>query len=68
MEVAGGSSRGCLPLEICSSDEVQKYLDCHMFQLPSFCLKNLDFQEETKTESVKVVSGMHAPSHVMIER
>jgi hypothetical protein len=60
--------KGCLSLEICSSDDVvQKYLDYHMFQLPSFVLNNLDLQEEIKTEIIKAVSGMHAPSHVMIE-
>jgi len=60
-EVKGGI---CISLEISASDEdVRKYLDGHMLQLPSFVLRSLDLQEEIKTEIIKAVDGMYVPSY-----
>ena len=52
---------GSLLLEIYASDEdVQRYLDGHMSQLPSFVLRSLDLQEEVMTKIIKAVDGMYA--------
>ena len=49
-----------LSLEIRASDEdVQRYLDGHMFQLPSFVSNNLHLKEEIKTAIVNAVDGMY---------
>jgi hypothetical protein len=46
-------------LEIRAHDEdVRRYLDGHMAQLPSFVLSSIDLQEEIKTSIIKVVGGM----------
>jgi len=56
--------KGAISLEIRASDEdVRKYLDGHMLQLPSFVLRSLDLQEEIKTEIIKAVDGMYVPSY-----
>jgi Cdc6-like AAA superfamily ATPase len=58
---------GSLSLEICASDaDVQKYVDGCMPQLPSFVLRNLDLQEEIKTEIVKAVDGMYGHSLAVV--
>ncbi|OCK78779.1 purine and uridine phosphorylase, partial [Lepidopterella palustris CBS 459.81] len=50
---------GSTSLEICASNEdVRKYLEGHMSQLPSFVSRNNDLQEEIKTEIVQAVDGM----------
>jgi hypothetical protein len=50
---------GVISLEIRASDgDVQQYLDGHMSRLPSFVLRNLDLQEEIKTEIIKAIDGM----------
>jgi len=49
-----------LSLEIRASDEdVQRYLDSHMFQLPSFVSNNLNLKEEIKTAIVNAADGMY---------
>jgi hypothetical protein len=49
----------CVSLEIRASDEdVQRYINGHILQLPSFVLRNPDLQEEIKTEITKAVKGM----------
>lgn len=54
---------GCVSLEIHASDEdVRRYLDGHMSQLPSFVLRSLDLQEEIKTAIIKTVDGMYVPT------
>jgi len=59
--------QGCLYLEICASDEdVQKYLDGHMSQLPSFVIRSPDLQEEIKTEIMKAVDGMYGLTYAII--
>ncbi|KAH7317216.1 hypothetical protein BKA65DRAFT_356795, partial [Rhexocercosporidium sp. MPI-PUGE-AT-0058] len=51
--------RGCLSLEILASDEdVGKYLNGHMSQLPKFVLSKPKLREEITTEIVKAVEGM----------
>ena len=58
---------GCLSLEIRACDEdVQGYLDGHMFRLPSFVLRSPDLQDEIKTGIIKAVDGMCVPSHAII--
>ncbi len=51
--------KGCLSHEILASDEdVGRYLDSHMSQLPMVILRRLELQEEIKTEIIKAVEGM----------
>jgi hypothetical protein len=58
--------KGSVSLEIrASNEDVQKYLDCHMLQLPSFVLGNSDLQEEIRTEIIKTVDGMYVLSQVV---
>jgi Cdc6-like AAA superfamily ATPase len=57
---------GCVSLEIIASDkDVQRYIDGHILQLPSFVLRSPDLQEEIKTEITKAVDGMYVVSHVI---
>ncbi len=57
---------GSVTLEIRASDEdVRRYLDGHMTQLPSFVLRSPDLQTEIKTEIVKAVDGMYVTSHAI---
>jgi hypothetical protein len=42
-----------------SSEDVEKYLDDHMSQLPGFVSRSSDLQEEIKTKIVQSVQGMH---------
>jgi hypothetical protein len=56
----------CISLEILASDEdVQRYVDGHILQLPSFVLRSPDLQEEIKTEIPKTVKGMYVASCVI---
>jgi Cdc6-like AAA superfamily ATPase len=51
---------GSVSLEISASDnDVQRYLDGHMSELPSFVLKSPDLQHEIKTIISKAVHGMY---------
>jgi Cdc6-like AAA superfamily ATPase len=53
---------GCPSCEILASEEdVRRYLDDHMSQLPSFVLSKSELQEEIKTEILRAVEGMYAP-------
>jgi hypothetical protein len=53
---------GSILLEIrASSEDVQRYLEGHMSQLPSFVSRNADLQEEIKTKIVQAVDGMYVP-------
>lgn len=50
-------------IEIRASDEdVQRYLEGHMGQLPSFVGRNRKLQEEIKTGISEAVDGMYVPS------
>ena len=53
--------KGCISLEIRASDEdVRRYLDGHMSQLPAFVSEQIqNLQEEIKTEIAKAVEGMY---------
>jgi Cdc6-like AAA superfamily ATPase len=51
--------KSCLSREILASDEdVQRYLDSHMSQLPTFVLSKLELQDEIKTRIIRAVEGM----------
>jgi Cdc6-like AAA superfamily ATPase len=51
--------RACIPLEILASDEdMHRYLDGQMSELPAFVLKRPDLQEEIKTGITRAVEGM----------
>jgi hypothetical protein len=49
-----------ISLEIRASDEdVERYLDGHILQLPLFVSRNLDLQKEIKSKIIKAADGMH---------
>ena len=51
---------GSISLEIRASDaDVQRYLDDHMLDLPSFVVRSRDLQEKIKSEIIKAVDGMY---------
>jgi hypothetical protein len=55
---------GCISLEIRASEEdVKRYLDGHMPQLPSFTSGKPGLQETIKTEITKAVDGMYVPTN-----
>jgi Cdc6-like AAA superfamily ATPase len=59
--------KGHILLEIYASNEdVQRYLDGHMFQLPSFVLSNFDLQEEVKTAIISAVNGMYVVYNIIV--
>jgi hypothetical protein len=41
-----------------SSEDVQRYLDGHMFRLPGFVIRSPELQEEVKSTIVQSVQGM----------
>lgn len=52
--------KGCLVREILASEEdIRRYVDGHMSQLPNFVLMRPDLQEEIKTEITRAVEGMY---------
>lgn len=51
---------GSIQLEIRASEEdVRRYLDGHILQLPGFVTRSLELQEEIKAAIVKAVDGMY---------
>jgi hypothetical protein len=42
-----------------SDDDLQRYLDGHLFKLPSFVSRNADLQNEVKTAIINAVDGMY---------
>jgi Cdc6-like AAA superfamily ATPase len=48
-----------------SPEDVQRYVDSHILDLPSFIKRNPDLQEEIKTEIVKAADGMYVISHIL---
>lgn len=59
---------GSISLEIRASDkDVQRYLDGHMLDLPSFVMRSHDLQEKIKTEIIKAVDGMCVLSYAIIQ-
>ena len=54
---------GSVSMEIrASDDDVRRYLEGHMSQLPSFVSRNVDLQEEIVTEIAQAVDGMYVAS------
>jgi hypothetical protein len=50
---------GSLQLDIrASNQDVQRYLDGHMSQLPGCVLRSLDLQNEIRSEIINAVKGM----------
>jgi hypothetical protein len=60
--------KGYTSLEIFASDEdVHKYLNSHMSELPGCVSKKLDLQEEIKTAIVKTIGGMYVAPFILRE-
>jgi hypothetical protein len=54
-----GEFKGCLTREILASDEdIHRYLDEHMSQLPKFILSLPELHKEIRTEITRAVEGM----------
>jgi hypothetical protein len=54
---------GSISLEIRARyEDVQRYLDAHMSELPLFVSRNRDLQDIIKAEIIKAVDGMYVPS------
>ena len=54
--------KGCVSRDILASDEdVRRYLDGHLSQLPAFISKWPDLQKEIKNEIIQAVEGMYIP-------
>jgi len=45
-----------------SEDDVRRYLNGHIFQLPGFVRRSLELQEEIKSEIIRSVDGMYVLS------
>jgi hypothetical protein len=59
-EIANEFAGKCALLEIRDSDEnVRRFLDNQIKQLSSFVLRNIDLQEEIKTEIIKAVQEIY---------
>ena len=59
--------KGSILLEIrASKQDVRSYIDGHMSYLPSFVERNLDLQEEIKTEIVAAIDGMYIAPLILI--
>jgi hypothetical protein len=53
---------GCISQKVLASDEdIQRYMDSHMSQLPAFVLRTPKLQDEIKTEIIRAVEGMYVP-------
>jgi hypothetical protein len=48
-----------------SNQDVQRYLDGHMSQLPGCVLRSSELQNEIKAEIVKAVDGMYVTSYIL---
>jgi Cdc6-like AAA superfamily ATPase len=49
-----------------SNQDVQRYLDGHMSQLPGCVLRSSDLQDEIKTAIIKAVDGMYVILNILI--
>jgi hypothetical protein len=59
---------GSISLEIrASNEDVRRYLNGHMSQLPGFVRRSQELQDKVKTEIVKAVGGMYVVCHIIIE-
>lgn len=62
----GKEFEGSISINIhATNEDVKRYLDGHMSQLPSTVLRNSDLQEEIKTGIIKAVDGMYVPSYTL---
>ena len=61
---------GSVSLEVrASGEDVRRYLDGHMFELPSFVAHNRNLQDEIKSEIINAVDGMYvAPCAVILDQ
>jgi hypothetical protein len=60
---------GCISQKILASDEdIQRYLDSHMSQLPAFVLRTPKLQDEIKTEITRASEGMYVPYSTISQR
>jgi Cdc6-like AAA superfamily ATPase len=58
---------GCTLLEIRASEEdIRRYLEGHMSQLPTFVRRSLDLQEEIKTHIIMAVDGMYETLKILV--
>ena len=58
--------RESIQLEIrASQQDVQRYLDGHMWQLPGCVLRSSELQDEIKAEIIKAVDGMYVTSYIL---
>jgi Cdc6-like AAA superfamily ATPase len=58
---------GSVSLEVRASDkDVRRYLDGHMFELPSFVARNRSLQDEIKSEIINAVDGMCVTPYAVI--
>ena len=58
----------CIRLEIrASNQDVQRYLDGRMSQLPGFVLRSSELQDEIKGEIINAVDGMYETPHTLSE-
>jgi hypothetical protein len=48
-----------------SHDDVQIYLDGHIFRLPGFVRRSIELQDEIKTAILKAVDGMYVASYIL---
>jgi hypothetical protein len=59
---------GSMSLEIrASNEDVRRYLNGHMSQLPGFIRRSQELQDEVKAEIVKAVGGMYVVCHIIME-
>ena len=59
---------GCVSLEIRASEQdVRRYVEGRISDLPSFVGYRLDLQEEIKIKIVNAVDGMYVDSYVLYE-
>lgn len=49
-----------------SNQDVQRYLDSHMSQLPGCVLRSSDLQDEIKTDIIKAVDGMYVVLKILV--
>lgn len=58
----------CLSREILANDEdICRYLDSHMSDLPEFVLKRSDLQEEIKIKIIQAIDGMYVAPFLLRE-
>jgi hypothetical protein len=57
-----------VPLEIrASNEDIRRYVDGHISELPPFVSRNVNLQGEIKTEIIKAVDGMYVIYTILVE-